>query len=147
MRFVPVILLAVLLSACDRPAYEGVRDWTPQDHDKVEENAKQKAKARKADGPPGASAAASGNTDTGALVEATWRTQCAQCHGPIGKGDGPTGPMVRAKDLTSPEWQAQVTDAQLAASIRNGKDRMPKFDLPDAVVAGLIVRIRLTKGQ
>jgi cytochrome c oxidase cbb3-type subunit 3 len=55
--------------------------------------------------------------------------------------------MVRAKDLTSPEWQAQVTDAQLAASIRNGKDRMPKFDLPDAVVAGLIVRIRLTKGQ
>lgn len=144
MRHAPLILLAGFLAACDRPAYDGVRDWTPQDHDKVEENSKQRAKGKS---PPSSSVGPGAGGDTSALVEATWRTQCAQCHGPIGKGDGPTGPMVRAKDLTSPEWQAQVTDAQLAASIRNGKDRMPKFELPDAVVAGLIARIRLTKGQ
>jgi mono/diheme cytochrome c family protein len=147
VRHAPLILLAAFLAACDRPAYEGVRDWTPQDHDKVEENSKQRAKGKKTDGPSSGSASPGSGGDASSLVEATWRTQCAQCHGPIGKGDGPTGPMVRAKDLTSPEWQAQITDAQMAASIRNGKDRMPKFDLPDAVVAGLIVRIRLAKGQ
>ena len=55
--------------------------------------------------------------------------------------------MVKAADLTNEEWQAKVTDAQLAASIKNGKDKMPKFDLPDAVVAGLVLRIRATRGK
>src|SRR5262249_10136725 len=77
-----------------------------------------------------------------ALIELTWGRQCASCHGPEGRGDGPNGPGVQAPDLARESWQATVTDDQIARTIRNGKNRMPKFDLPDAVVAGLVRRIR-----
>jgi cytochrome c oxidase cbb3-type subunit 3 len=89
--------------------------------------------------------AGSGAGNTAQLVEATWKAQCAQCHGPTGKGDGPTGPMVGAADLTRPDWQAKVADEQLAASIKNGKGKMPKFDLPPNVIDGLVQRIRAAR--
>ena len=76
------------------------------------------------------------------LAEVTWRNQCAPCHGLLGRGDGPQGPMVHATDLTLPEWQAKMTDAQIASSIVNGKNRMPKFDFPPDVLRGLVLRIR-----
>jgi cytochrome c oxidase cbb3-type subunit 3 len=50
--------------------------------------------------------------------------------------------MVQAPDLTRSDWQAKATDAEIEDKIRNGKNRMPKFDLPDPVVRGLIARIR-----
>lgn len=50
--------------------------------------------------------------------------------------------MVRAPDLSRPDWQANVTDDEIAATIRNGKNKMPKFDLPDQVVTGLVLRVR-----
>ncbi len=82
------------------------------------------------------------------LVEATWAEQCAACHGPIGHGDGPTGPMVHATDLTRADWQATMTDEQLARSIVTGKGKMPSFvDLPEKVVRGLVARIRASKGH
>jgi cytochrome c oxidase cbb3-type subunit 3 len=81
------------------------------------------------------------------LVEVTWRNQCASCHGLIGRGDGPQGPMVHATNLTQPEWQAKVTDQDIAEVIRNGKNRMPKFDFPPDVVAGLVARIRMARGR
>ena len=55
--------------------------------------------------------------------------------------------MVRATNLTLPEWQAKVSDQEIANVIRNGKDRMPKFDFPPDVIAGLVARIRATKGR
>ena len=73
-----------------------------------------------------------------ALVEITWRRQCAACHGPIGHGDGPQGPMVKAADLTRDEWQAKVTDEEIAATIRSGKGRMPQVRPPGPVVKGLV---------
>jgi len=65
----------------------------------------------------------------------------------MGHGDGPNGALVKAPDLTNPDLQAKVSDAEMAAAIKNGKNLMPKFDFSDAVVSGLIGRIRATKGQ
>jgi cytochrome c oxidase cbb3-type subunit 3 len=135
------LVLFALIAACDRPpSADEVREWTPSDHDRSEENARaaqgQQAAPRGSAGSGGAS-----------LVEATWKTQCLQCHGPVGRGDGPNGPMVQATDLTRADWQARVTDEQIALSIKNGKGKMPKFDLPDTVVQGLVQRIRAARGQ
>lgn len=88
-----------------------------------------------------------GAGDESALIELTWRQRCAVCHGMEGRGDGPNGPMVKAPDLTRPEWQAKASDAEIAATIQNGKNLMPRFDLPEKVVAGLVTRIRASRGQ
>jgi cytochrome c oxidase cbb3-type subunit 3 len=55
--------------------------------------------------------------------------------------------MVHATNLTQAEWQAKVTDQDIADVIRNGKNRMPKFDFPPDVVAGLVARIRMARGR
>jgi cytochrome c oxidase cbb3-type subunit 3 len=55
--------------------------------------------------------------------------------------------MVQAPDLTRADWQAKVTDGEMAATIRNGKNRMPRFDLPDPVLRGLVARIRSLRSQ
>lgn len=81
-----------------------------------------------------------------ALVDLTWRAQCAQCHGETGHGDGPTGPMVKATNFADPEWQRRVQDGEIANAIQNGKGKMPKFDLSNELVAGLVVRVRQLGG-
>ena len=43
--------------------------------------------------------------------------------------------VVRAADLTRPEWQDRVSDAEMKQTIRKGRNRMPAFDLPPAVIA------------
>jgi len=82
-----------------------------------------------------------------AMVEVAWRNQCASCHGPTGHGDGPQGQLFKAADLAKPEWQDQAKDEDIANTIKNGKGRMPKFDLPDDVVKGLVVRVRSFRGK
>jgi cytochrome c oxidase cbb3-type subunit 3 len=135
-----VALAAAGIAGCDRPPSESeAKEWTPGDH------SEEKGRPTNAQAPQPRQQGDAG--DGRILIEMTWRNQCAQCHGPIGHGDGPNGPMVQAKDLTKEDWQKSVTDAQLAESIKNGKNRMPKFDLPDAVVQGLVVRIRASKGH
>jgi mono/diheme cytochrome c family protein len=127
-------LVAAGLAACDRPPSVELKEWTPADHDGEQKGANAKQGAR---------------TDAGsgvALVEATWRSQCLACHGPNGKGDGPQGAMFKAADLGRADWQSKVTDEEIAATIRNGKGRMPKFDVPDEVLRGLVARIRSFRG-
>jgi cytochrome c oxidase cbb3-type subunit 3 len=53
--------------------------------------------------------------------------------------------MVKAPDLTRAEWQAKVTDQQIAEVIRRGKNKMPAFDLPPRVIEGLVKRIRTAR--
>jgi mono/diheme cytochrome c family protein len=130
---------AALLYACNR-APSDLREWKPDDHDRAEANQKRQAPA-----PRGQQSAAPNPTLT--LVEVTWRNQCAACHGPLGHGDGPQAPMVHAPNLTLPEWQAKVSDQQIAQAIVTGKNKMPKFDFPPDVVAGLVARIRAAKGR
>ncbi|MET0593128.1 MAG: cytochrome c [Polyangiaceae bacterium] len=136
-------LAAQMLVACDSPATD-LREWKASDHDKADQPQGQAARGPRLSPAPSSSAAAN---PTATLVEVTWRNQCASCHGMIGRGDGPQGPMVHATNLTAPEWQAKVSDQEIADVIRNGKNRMPKFEFPPDVLAGLVARIRATKGR
>jgi mono/diheme cytochrome c family protein len=135
--------MAFLGGACDS-APPDLREWKAGDHDRVEQPSGQAARPSRLSPAPSSSAAAN---PTVTLVEVTWRNQCASCHGPIGRGDGPQGPMVHATNLTLAEWQSKVTDEQIAEAIRSGKNRMPKFDFPPEVIAGLVARIRVAKGR
>jgi cytochrome c oxidase cbb3-type subunit 3 len=135
---------ALLTVACDK-APSDLREWKPDDHDHTDEQQKGRAVPAgvKAKPQPQASASASPLVT---LVEVTWRNQCAPCHGMLGHGDGPQGPMVHAPNLTLADWQAKVSDQQIAQVILSGKNRMPKFDFPPDVMAGLVARIRASKG-
>jgi hypothetical protein len=126
---------ALSLAGCERPpGPDSLQEWTPTDHHSQDDD----KLAMGAQG-PGMGPKGSGDAQ---LVDIAWRQQCTNCHGAMGKGDGQMGPMVQAPDLSRDDWQAKVTDAEMAATIRNGKNRMPKFDLPDAVLRGLVARIR-----
>jgi mono/diheme cytochrome c family protein len=133
-------LILLGTTACDRaPSPSSLQEWSPADHHSVDDGRKTGAQPA-----AGRAPADKGNPDdnVASLVDLAWRQQCATCHGQSGKGDGQMGPMVRAPDLTNGEWQGSVSDANVAAIIQNGRNRMPKFDLPAPVVAGLVARIR-----
>jgi mono/diheme cytochrome c family protein len=132
---------ALLAASCGR-APPDLREWKPDDHDRADEN--QKGRAAPPRTQPSGSASANPLVT---LVEVTWRSQCGQCHGALGRGDGPQGPLLHAPDLTAAEWQGKVTDAQIAQAIATGKNRMPKFDFRPDVLAGLVARIRASKGR
>jgi cytochrome c oxidase cbb3-type subunit 3 len=55
--------------------------------------------------------------------------------------------MVNAPDITRDDLLSKITDDEIASQIKNGKNRMPKFDLPDPVVRGLVARIRSMRGR
>ena len=88
--FAPFLSRVYILSAfalvglgCDRaPSAEGLKDWTPADHDGEKKAPNTGPKGDAGGAPP--------------LVELTWRNQCQSCHGPAGHGDGPQGAMVKA---------------------------------------------------
>jgi cytochrome c oxidase cbb3-type subunit 3 len=135
------LFLVVPLSAgCDRPpSASELKEWTPRDHDRMEENARAAAGMQ-----PGSQQNIDPQQE---LIEVTWRSKCTQCHGPAGHGDGPSGPMVKAPDLTSPDWQDKTSDGEIATVIKSGRNKMPAFqDLPDETVAGLVQRIRASRG-
>lgn len=133
-----LVLVVVIFAAACQPERGEVREWRATDHDGTENLGMQRGQER----PP------SGKEDTSAaLAETIWRKNCATCHGATGRGDGPQGPMVGAKDLTAGEWLGSVSDDEIVTTIKNGKNRMPAFpDLPESVLSGLVKRIR-NKGQ
>ena len=121
---------------CDRaPAAQGLKEWTPADHDQEQGR------------PLAGQAPRSDAGGAGTLVELTWQNQCATCHGAGGHGDGPQGAMFKASDLSREDWQGRTKDDEIAQVITNGKGRMPKFDLPEEVVRGLVQRIRSLRGK
>ena len=122
-------LVLMGLVGCDEGGGD-LRPWAPGDHDHAE-NAGQVA------------GTAVPGQENASLVRATWRNQCAQCHGPTGRGDGPQGRMLRVPDLNKSDWQSRATDATIANVIRRGRNKMPAFDkLPDDIVDGLVAHIR-----
>ena len=143
----PLFALAALLVAtgCDRPpSADSLQEWTQTDHHSSDDDkAAAAAGAQVARVAPGAAP----GSDVAQLVDLTWRQQCMTCHGPMGRGDGQMGPMVQAPDLTRAEWQSKVTDTEMAATIKVGRNRMPSFNLPDPVVSGLVARIRSLQGR
>ena len=143
---VGVATLALCAWACEAPpSPASLKEWTPTDHHSSDDDklgGQPNSGGQGAQGGQAPAARRNPSGDVAQLVDITWRQQCAQCHGGGGKGDGQMGPMVRAPDLTRADWQKGVTDAELATTIRNGRNRMPKFDLPEAVLQGLVKRIR-----
>ena len=61
--------------------------------------------------------------DAGAAL---YKTKCAACHGPDGKGDTPMGKANKLRDLGSADVQKQSND-ELSATITNGKGKMPAY--------------------
>ena len=57
---------------------------------------------------------------------AIYKTKCAACHGPDGKGDTAMGKKLGVRDFASPEVQKQ-SDDELAAIINDGKNKMPAY--------------------
>jgi cytochrome c6 len=57
---------------------------------------------------------------------AMYKTKCAACHGPDGKGDTAIGKKLGVRDFASPEVQKQ-SDDELAAIINDGKNKMPSY--------------------
>jgi len=77
--------------------------------------------------------------DTAAL----YKTKCAACHGPDGKGDTAAGKKLGARDFHSPEV-AKMSDAELFDITKKGKEKMPAYDkkLTDDQIKDLITYIR-----
>jgi cytochrome c oxidase cbb3-type subunit 3 len=125
------------LVACERDA-SGLTEWTPADHDHQAEPPRRRRSLTQAAAPTPHAAPSQKNQ----VIDVTWVKQCATCHGKKGRGDGPSSTMVKARDLTTPEWQASVNDEHLKKVIREGKDKMPAFNLPDSVIDGLVQHVR-----
>jgi mono/diheme cytochrome c family protein len=124
------------LAGCDRPpSPSAAKEWTTADHDKAEQRPQSGEQAP-------ARASASPEEEAKSLGDLAWRQQCASCHGDGGRGDGPTGPMVNAPDLTRADWQGKATDDQIAHVITTGQGKMPRFSLPDRVVRALVTHVR-----
>ncbi len=137
MKWRALVALGGGLLACacnDTPA--DLRPWRPTDHDHTEDpNSNQVQVTDAGSGEPG-----HGLDD---VTIAAWKANCTSCHGSIGRGDGPQGQLLHAADLSRAEWQASVTDEQIAATIRQGKGRMPGFALPDATIQRLVTLVRM----
>jgi cytochrome c6 len=82
--------------------------------------------------------------DTGSAL---YKTKCAACHGPDGKGETAMGKANKLRDLASADVQKQ-SDTDLATKIEDGKGKMPAYgkSLKPDQVKGLVAYIRsLTK--
>ncbi len=126
---------AALSLACNETPAD-LRIWKVSDHDHTENPNAEQVQVTDA-----------GAGDTGhGLDDVTivaWQQNCTSCHGPLGRGDGPQGPMVHAADLSRPDWQASVTDDAIASTIRTGRGRMPGFALPDTTITRLVALVRM----
>lgn len=134
------LALAVTTSAlaCDR-APDDLREWRATDHHHQEESTDMGG----AEAPRVTGSAEAPLPGLEEVTIASWRRACTSCHGELGRGDGPQGMTVRARDLSDPAWQSTTTDAQIEATIRSGKGLMPAFPLPPDTVSGLVKLVRL----
>lgn len=137
-----VTTFALAAAGCQRPpSADSLPEWGPVDHHSNDDDKlASRGPAQPRQGQPAGS-------DVAQLVDLTWRQQCTNCHGVAGGGDGQLAPMVHPPDLTDVKWQSAVSDAEMLATIKNGKNRMPKFDLPAPVLEGLVARVRSFRGH
>jgi mono/diheme cytochrome c family protein len=127
--------LAAFALACNSTPSD-LRTWKASDHDHTANPNEGQVQVTDA----GSAAANHGLDD---ITVVAWQQNCTTCHGSLGRGDGPQGQLVHASDLSRPDWQASVTDEAIAATIKQGRGRMPSFNLPDATIARLVSLIRM----
>jgi mono/diheme cytochrome c family protein len=75
---------------------------------------------------------------------ATFNKKCAKCHGRDGRSKTFWGGRTHARDLSSGDWQNDVSDERLFNSISNGKGKMPSYkkSLPEDQIDGLVNYVR-----
>ena len=75
-----------------------------------------------------------------------YKSKCAGCHGPDGKGETAVGKTMKVKDLGSAEVQKQ-SDADVATIIEKGKKPMPGYEgkLTKEQIDGLVKYVRSLK--
>lgn len=73
----------------------------------------------------------------------TYKSKCASCHGPDGKGQTTVGKAMKVRDLTSADVQKQ-SDAELQKIVTDGKAKMPAYKdkLSVADISSLVAYIR-----
>jgi len=72
-----------------------------------------------------------------------FNSQCAQCHGRDGRAKTKRGRQTHTRDITSAEWQNDVSDERIFNSISRGKGKMPAFNkLSDAQIDSLVSYVR-----
>jgi mono/diheme cytochrome c family protein len=74
---------------------------------------------------------------------AIYQAKCQMCHAADGSGSTPAGKAMKAIPFNSPDL-IKASDAQLFASTKTGKGKMPAFSgkLSDAEIQETIVYIR-----
>jgi len=127
--------LAASTFACNGTPAD-LRPWKATDHDHTENPNAGQVQVTDAGSP-----ASNHGLDEVTIV--AWQQNCTGCHGALGRGDGPQGQLVHASDLSRPDWQASVSDEAIAATIRQGRGRMPSFNLPDVTITRLVTLIRM----
>ena len=75
--------------------------------------------------------------------EATYKAKCLMCHAADGSGSTPAGKAMKAIPFSAPDL-IKASDAQLIASTKNGKGKMPAFGakLSDAEIKEAVAYIR-----
>ena len=111
---------------------EAVRDWQASDH--VQPPSSQIDPNRV----PGSAKP----IDATEVARTLWVTECVNCHGAAGCGDG--NPLPAGVDFTDKSWQTARTDADLLASIASGKPPMPAYGgrLNEAQLNALVKVVR-----
>jgi mono/diheme cytochrome c family protein len=92
--------------------------------------------------------AAPSNARTAAQL---YRRHCISCHGNDGKAKTSKGRFSHARDLTDPQWQADVSAERIFNSIMNGRDiggNMPAFanKMTEKQINSLVTFVRGLKG-
>jgi mono/diheme cytochrome c family protein len=79
---------------------------------------------------------------------ALFQSNCQMCHGADGKGNTPTGKAFNVVNLHSSAVM-KMSDADLAAIIGHGKDKMPAFAgrLTAPEIENLVSYIRILQKQ
>lgn len=88
-------------------------------------------------------ALSAGSSRAQSAGETLFKTKCAACHGPDGKGEVPMGKKLGIPDLNSAEVQKQ-SDGQLTEVISKGKNKMPAYTdkLSKEQIAQLVAYVR-----
>ncbi|HJP94842.1 MAG TPA: cytochrome c [Pyrinomonadaceae bacterium] len=81
-----------------------------------------------------------------------YRRYCISCHGNDGKAKTSKGKFSHARDLSDPQWQADVSDERIFNSIMNGRNvrgNMPSFSnkLNEKEADSLVDFVRQLKAQ
>lgn len=92
------------------------------------------------------------NANTARPATQLYRRYCISCHGTDGRAKTSKGKFSHARDLSDPQWQADVSDERIFNSIMNGRNgggNMPAFSkkLNEKEANSLVDFVRQLKGQ